>query len=177
MSDIRLSNIDDKNLREIWELGYREEKPEWKKWDGPYFVDDYQKYVSYEDFKKNKGKFYKSENVRAIIVEGKLVGIVTKYWEDEITRWLDIGITIFKSDNWNKNIGTTALALWIDEIFDTTERLEHIGLVTWSGNERMIKASEKIGMKMEAKIRKVRYYQNTFYDSLTFGILREEWDK
>lgn len=42
MSDIRLSNIDDKNLRDIWELGYREENPEWKKWDGPYFVDDYQ---------------------------------------------------------------------------------------------------------------------------------------
>lgn len=60
MSDIRLSNIDDKNLREIWELGYRKENPEWKEWDGPYFVDDYQKYVSYEDFKKNKGKFYKS---------------------------------------------------------------------------------------------------------------------
>lgn len=175
MTEISLVRIDEKNLRKIRELGFREDQPEWKKWDGPYFVGDYQKYESFDDFKAREGEFFLSDRLMAIIAKEKLVGVVTKYWEDERTRWLDIGITIYRKENWNQNIGTRALSLWIDEIFKTTEKLAHIGLVTWSGNQRMIKAAQKLGMKMEARIRKVRYYQNTYYDSLTFGILREEW--
>ena len=31
-------------------------------------------------------------------------------------------------------------------------------------------------MKMEARIRKVRFYNGEYYDSIRMGILREEWE-
>lgn len=44
-----------------------------------------------------------------------------------------------------------------------------------NGNIRMMKAAEKLGMLQEARIRKVRYYNDEYYDSVKYGILREEW--
>ena len=39
----------------------------------------------------------------------------------------------------------------------------------------MMKCSEKVGMTLEGRIRKVRYYKNKFYDSIKYGILKDEW--
>jgi RimJ/RimL family protein N-acetyltransferase len=30
-------------------------------------------------------------------------------------------------------------------------------------------------MKQEARVRQVRYYQDRYWDSVKYGILREEW--
>ncbi|MGF7110372.1 GNAT family N-acetyltransferase [Treponema pedis] len=87
---------------------------------------------------------------------------------------IQVGITIYDSKYWSGGIGTKALKLWIDENFCKYEKLEHIGLTTWSGNIGMMKAAEKAGMKKEAQIRKVRFWKNTYYDSISYGILRSE---
>lgn len=50
-----------------------------------------------------------------------------------------------------------------------------MGLTTWSGNPGMMRLSEKLGMSQEARIRKVRYYKGTYYDSIKYGILRDEF--
>ena len=34
----------------------------------------------------------------------------------------------------------------------------------------MIKIGERLGMTMEARIRKVRYYNGTYYDSIRMGL-------
>lgn len=39
-----------------------------------------------------------------------------------------------------------------------------------SGNIRMMKAAEKLGMLQEARIRKVRYYNDEYYDSVKYAI-------
>lgn len=39
----------------------------------------------------------------------------------------------------------------------------------------MMALSEKFGLKKEAQIRKVRYYQGVYYDSIKSGISRDEW--
>ena len=41
----------------------------------------------------------------------------------------------------------------------------------------MMKAAEKIGFIQEARIRKVRYWNGTYYDSMKYGVTREEWGK
>lgn len=64
-------------------------------------------------------------------------------------------------------MGTKALKLWIDYIFNHINNLEHIGLTTWSGNHRMMRVAEKIGMTKEAQIRKVRFHNNVYYDSVS----------
>ncbi|HEY4537182.1 MAG TPA: GNAT family protein [Erysipelothrix sp.] len=146
-----------------------------EKWDGPYFDDDYKKYDTYDAFFNEEAKFFLKDNKRCILYNNEPVGMVSMYWENEKTRWLNIGITIFSDAHWGKGIGRQALELWISHIFKTVDNLEHIGLVTWSGNERMMKVAEKIGMIKEAQIRKVRFHNNHFYDSVSYGILKEEW--
>ena len=60
--------------------------------------------------------------------------------------------------------------LWFTE-------LEHLGLTTWSGNVRMMSCAHGLGWQQEACIRRVRYWQGTYYDSVKYGVLREEWGK
>lgn len=171
--EINLRMIRQKDLNQIWQYGFSEKKPEWKEWDGPYFENDY-KQETYEEFLKSSGESLRDIDTRAISVNDDLVGIINYYWVDKKTRWLEIGIIIYKSDKWNKGIGTAALKLWIKEIFSSIKDIEHIGLTTWSGNFRMIGAALSAGMKEEARIRKVRYHNDFYYDSVKYGILREE---
>lgn len=35
---------------------------------------------------------------------------------------------------------------------------------------------EKLGMTLEARLRKCRYYNGEYYDSIRMGLLREEWE-
>ena len=83
----------------------------------------------------------------------------------------------YQSNYWHGGLGTRALEKWITDIFSEYPDLEHIGLTTWSGNPRMMHLAEKIGLKKEAQIRKVRYFQGSYYDSVKYGILRSEWKK
>lgn len=36
-------------------------------------------------------------------------------------------------------------------------------------------SAEKCGFILEGRLRKVRYYQGDYYDSMRYGMLREEW--
>ena len=101
--------------------------------------------------------------------------IVTYYWESLATRWLEIGIVIYDQNIWAKGIGYAALHKWIELCFNRFPEIQHIGLTTWSGNTRMMKLAEKLGLICEARIRKVRYYNGVYYDSIKYGILREEF--
>ncbi len=87
-----------------------------------------------------------------------------------------MGIVLYSVDRWGKGIGTDVLRAWMNHLF-TTMPLVRVGFTTWSGNKRMIRVGEKLGMQMEARLRKVRYYNGEYYDSIRMGILREEWEE
>lgn len=172
---LELQVIQKKDLKELYNIIYSSEEPEWSKLNAPYF-NEY-KLISFEQFYRSKEvNFYLSNNVRGIFFNNNLVGIVTRYWECRETRWLEIGIIIYNEDFWNKGIGYKALKEWIRINFLEYLELERIGLTTWSGNIGMMKLAEKLIMKLEGRLRKVRYYNNYYYDSLKYGILREEWE-
>lgn len=171
-NELVIRPIEEKDLFNIWELVYKEDAPEWKKWDAPYFPHSS---MTYEDFLKQKESWINQENRFIVEVKGEVIGSVSYYWEHEASKWLEIGIILYEADNWGRGIGTRALAVWINHLFNTLP-LVRVGLTTWSGNERMVRVSEKLGMQMEARIRKVRYYNNQYYDSIRMGILREEWE-
>ena len=107
--------------------------------------------------------------------QNKLLGEVNWYWKSEETNWLEIGLVIFDENNWGKGIGYHALTLWINEIFEEKKDLVRIGLSTWSGNEGMIRLAEKLGMIKEAHYKKARIVNGRFYDSISYGILKEDW--
>ena len=88
---------------------------------------------------------------------------------------MEVGIVIFNENYWGKGIGQVALKLWIDEIFNQNPQLVRLGLTTWSGNKRMMNLSEKLGFKKEAVYRQARIVDNQYYDSVSYGILKDEW--
>lgn len=163
--------IEETDFRRIWELEFKEEKPIWKKWNAPYYPHETK---SFDEFLHIGRDWINQSNVWAVEVDGILCGTVSYYWEHEPSKWLEMGILFYEGGNWGKGLGTRTLKLWIDHLFNTMP-LVRVGFTTWSGNERMIRVGEKLGMQMEARIRKVRYYEGNYYDSIRMGVLREEW--
>lgn len=173
IDDLVIRPITEKDLPKLWDLIYREESPEWKKWDAPYFEH---KHLSYEEFLHEKESYIEQDSRWAIeVVAGKVIGTLGYYWEHKPSNWLEMGIVIYNPKYWSGGYGTLAIRLLINHLF-TTLPLVRVGYTTWSGNKRMIKVGEKLGMTMEARIRKVRYYNGTYYDSIRMGLLREEWE-
>lgn len=171
---VAISPIQPQDLAVIWELAYGQQENIWMKWNGPYFKD---KIYSQEEFVNVIGKNWLVKgNVWAIKYQQDIVGTVSyQYVDGELKRWLEIGICIYQPEYWHKGIATVALSLWVDYLFEHVTDLPHIGFTTWSGNQGMMRVGEKVGMTLEARIRKVRYWDNQYWDAIKYGILREEW--
>ena len=167
--------IEDADLYLLWQEIYKEEHPEWKKWDAPYFPFVRQEFAAFQEGLRSK--LMKDPYSKFLIEkDGEIIGIVTYYWEHEPSRWLEIGITIYNSAYWNGGYGTEALNMYIDFLFKHMT-IGRIGLTTWSGNSRMMKVAEKLGMQLEGRMRKCRYYNGEYYDSIRMGMIREEWEE
>lgn len=171
-NELRLRPIKDEDLNRLWELIYKDESPEWKKWDAPYYE---LKQTSIEEFLTNKDDYVDNEQRWAIEVNGEVIGTVGYYWEHKPSKWLEMGIVIYDPKYWNGGYGKRVIRMWINHLLNTLP-LVRVGYTTWSGNVRMIKVGEKLGMKEEARIRKVRFYNGEYYDSIRMGLLREEWE-
>lgn len=173
LENVRLRSANRKDFHQLWYYIYIEQA--WKQYDAPFYLFDY----------KSKLRFYfdlyqrlkRGKTAKVIEYNGELVGYLTYYWEDEHTRWLDVGITLFTPHHWGKQIGRKALWLWVSYVFEQVSPLARIGLTTWSGNPRMMKCAERIGMKREGHVRNVRYFNGQYYDCVIYGMLREEWQK
>jgi RimJ/RimL family protein N-acetyltransferase len=171
--NIVIRPIIEADLKTLWALMYKEDSPEWKKWDAPYFEH---KSMPYSEYYLKKSNVINQDDKWVIEINGDVIGMVTYYWEHKPSNWLEMGIGIYDPTYWSGGIGTRALKLWVDHLFDSLP-LVRVGYTTWSGNERMIKVGEKLGMMMEARLRKCRYYDGNYYDSIRMGILREEWEE
>ncbi|WP_269136036.1 GNAT family N-acetyltransferase [Sporosarcina cyprini] len=169
---ITIRPIKEDDLHRLWEMSFKDKDPEWKQWDAPYYPHEP---IPYEKFLERKDKIVAQDDFWGIEAEGKLIGMVSYYWEHKPSLWLEIGVVIYEPAYWSGGYGTKALTMWIEHLF-TTMPLVRVGLTTWSGNERMIRVAEKLGMTMEARIRKVRYWNGVYYDSIRMGMLREEWE-
>ncbi|MBD3109225.1 GNAT family N-acetyltransferase [Bacillus sp. AGMB 02131] len=165
--------VEEKDLQRLWELVYKVNQPEWKKWDAPYYPHASK---TYEEFLPIGQSWIGKESPWVIEIGGNICGTVSYYWEHEPSLWLEMGIVFYESGNWGKGLGTRAMKLWIDHLFHSMP-LVRVGYTTWSGNERMIRVGEKLGMQMEARIRKVRFYDGNYYDSIRMGLLCEEWEQ
>jgi RimJ/RimL family protein N-acetyltransferase len=145
---------------------------QWTQFNGPYFPYQTPTIQEFEN-----GLFRRlclGDDMLLIMVGDKPVGSVSYYWECEATRWLEMGIILYDPSSWCHGLGRKALIAWIDHLFESLD-IERVGLTTWSGNPRMMSCAERLGLKQEARIRKVRYHQGHYYDSVKYGVLRDEW--
>ena len=171
---VQIRDITMDDAVELYELIYGTENPEWKQWDAPYFPLEQ---IQYEIFLQNLTNRVIDPNRpqgRMIIeAHSTIIGTVNYYWEHEPSNWLEVGIVIYESQYWNGGYGTESLRLWIDYLFRELP-LVRVGLTTWSGNQRMMRVAEKLGMTLEGRMRKCRLYKGVYYDSIRMGVLREE---
>ncbi|MEQ6389344.1 GNAT family protein [Bacillaceae bacterium S4-13-58] len=163
-------------IDELYYWRYEEEKQEAKKWNGPYIPEDK---ISKEEYHRRWEEehdiFPDIPSELVILVRDKVIGTVGSYWVDKNTDWLETGIVIYDSAYWNGGYGTEAYKLWIDFLFESTT-IHRLGMSTWSGNFRMMKVAEKLGMREEARIREARVVDGRRYDAIKMGMLRKEWD-
>lgn len=162
------------HLDYLWQISFGPKATlEWMKFNGPYFNDNVQ---TREEFFSGFGEFLIANPMANLItIDNQPIGVVTAYWVDgDIKRWLEVGIVIYDDSFWGLGIGSAALKKWVNDIFHLFPDLPHIGFTTWSGNKGMMAAGEKAGLIKEATIRKVRYVNGQYYDSIKYGILREE---
>ncbi len=168
--ELRIRKANENECQVLYKLATEDEK--WIQYNGPYF--GYTR-PSEDEFRGTTfTKLLDGEAMKIIEWQGKPIGIVSYYWEDKKTRWLECGVVIYDSKLWGKGIAQRALTIWVSQIFETQE-LERVGLTTWSGNPAMMRCAEKVGFQLEARLRKVRYFKGEYYDSVKYGILKEEW--
>ncbi len=176
---VKLMPLDLSNIDQYGELTGPDK--DYQRYNGPYFKKDslaeHKQWIANLKEKLKTGNSNFNNYNRLIVIDGQIVGDCSWYWRSPETNWLEIGIIIFSTENWGKGIGCQALKQWIDMVFVMQPQIVRIGLTTWSGNQRMIKLSEKIGLQREACYKKARIVDGVYYDSVSYGILKSDWLK
>jgi RimJ/RimL family protein N-acetyltransferase len=174
---VTLKEASQLDIEDLYYWKFEEKGQAAKKWNGPYIPEPK---ISKEQFQIDWEKDYEiapnTPKTLIIFVEGRMIGTVSSYWVDKNTNWLETGIVIYEKNYWNGGYGTEAYKLWLDFLFHSTN-LHRLGMSTWSGNVRMMKVAEKIGMKEEARIRQARIVNGEYFDAIKMGILRQEWEE
>lgn len=152
---------------------------EYHKFNGPYFEKGTEEELKVRIEKMRVKLEQGVQRDNSLVIADKenntLVGEVSWYWKSKETNWMEVGVVIFNEDYWGFGIGYTALIKWINILFNEKDDIERLGLTTWSGNKRMMKLAEKLDFKCEATYRKARIVDGEYYDSVSYGILRKEW--
>jgi len=164
-------------------LKWNHPKQAFHKFNGPYFDQQTEEGLN-KQVEVLRARLLNGEinvlNQNQIIAEAntnKILGEVSWYWKSKETNWLEIGVVIFNENYWSKGIGYQAMILWINEIFDLFPEIVRIGFTTWSGNLGMMKLGEKLKFNKEAVYRKARIVNGKYFDSVSYGILKEDWNK
>ena len=143
--DLVIREIKSSDIVELWRQAFRDNL-EWMKWNGPYFEDPV--YDEEQFIYEIAPKYYlNKENKYLIEIDSKIIGVLSYHFEDrELKKWLEFGVLIFDEPYWGQGIGQRTCRLWMNYIFEKYEDIQRIGFTTWSGNERMIKLGQKLGM-------------------------------
>lgn len=176
---ITLRPVTPADYRELYDLEYGSEDRAWAQWDAPYYKAE-EKQESFEEFVQGyeqlKAAAFPWE--RRLLIEtkeGVTLGVVTSYWEHQPSNWLEAGIVLYRSGTWSRGCGTEALRLYVGYLFASLD-VPRVGITTRSGNERMMRAAARIGMRIEGRMRRCRIVRGELYDSIRMGVLREEWE-
>ena len=171
---LRTAGIKDLETCYYWE--HEEEKQEAAKWNTPFALPEKATKVEFIEEWDGYEIFPNVPGILVVVADGEIIGEVDADWIDEHNNWLEVGVVIYKPDYWGGGYGSEAFRMYVDYIFASTP-IHRLGITTWSGNTRMIKTAEKIGMIEEGRIRQARTIDGQYYDAVKMGVLRGEWEQ
>lgn len=144
------------------------------KFDGPWYgVRTVPSERAQKRLEENREPPYKCLEIETS--DGVHLGFLIVYHREVDPHMTEVGIDIIEETYWNKGLGTEALYLWVDYLFQEY-KFTRIGFSTWSGNHRAIAVGRKLGFVQEACIRKGCLVEGKFYDRIKMGVLLEEWE-
>jgi len=144
------------------------------KFDAPWFGDDLTNVINQRLKWLESEKAMPYRHLEVDSISGDHIGWVAVYYKNNDPHMTEIGIDLPEDSYWGKGLGTEALRLWIDYLFNEY-KLTRIGFSTWDGNEAVKVIGKKLGLVEECRIRKGCVVNSEFYDRIKMGILKEEW--
>jgi diamine N-acetyltransferase len=88
-------------------------------------------------------------------------------------RLAELGISIGARDYWNRGYGTDAVATLVSFGFNTLN-LNRVWLRVFADNPRAIRCYEKVGFKLEGRLRQDNFNAGAYRDTLLMGLLRSD---
>jgi RimJ/RimL family protein N-acetyltransferase len=104
---------------------------------------------------------------------GQLVGVTGLHQVDARNRHASFGITLGEKGAWGKGYGTEATRLMVRHAFQTLN-LNRVWLHVYEYNARGLRAYEKVGFRVEGRLRQDTFREGRYWDTLVMGILRDE---
>lgn len=104
----------------------------------------------------------------------RLIGFTTFSALDADNGSVLFHITIGERDAWGRGLGTEASRLMLGHAFERLS-LHRVGLSVFAFNTRAIRSYEKVGFRIEGRLREAILRDGRYWDEVQMGILREEW--
>ncbi|RFU76293.1 gnat family [Trichoderma arundinaceum] len=109
---------------------------------------------------------------------GKPIGCLSLSQPSSISRKehrsSELGILLAEAYR-GKGYGAEAMKWIMDWAFNYAG-LHRIWLESWSFNEAALQLWEKLGFKLEGRLRESVWFQRKWYDRMVYGILEQEWE-
>jgi [ribosomal protein S5]-alanine N-acetyltransferase len=106
----------------------------------------------------------------------KLIGYIAFnhiQWANAIA---GIGLVIGEKEYWGKDVGTEAVALFLDygfnelSFFKITGSMFHVNVGSW-------RVAEKVGMTREIVLKKQAYVRGEYVDEYQYSMFKDEWQQ
>jgi RimJ/RimL family protein N-acetyltransferase len=104
----------------------------------------------------------------------RLVGVAGLHHLDVRNRHAGLGINLGARDCWSKGLGTETTRLLLRHAFHTLN-LNRVWLHVYEYNARGIHVYEKVGFRLEGRLRQDTFRDGRYWDTLVMGLLRDEW--
>ena len=104
----------------------------------------------------------------------RLVGLTTFSALDPDNASVMFHITIGEPDAWGRGLGTEATQLMLGLAFDHLG-LHRVGLSVFEFNERARRSYEKVGFRVEGRLRQAIARDGRWWDELQMGVLSDDW--
>jgi RimJ/RimL family protein N-acetyltransferase len=176
MPELTLRERRSEDLPALHRWLHAEPQPDWQRWDAPYFhVNRPRSAVTLQEFTEQAHGKPPSPDQQVIALDSVCIGQVNRSEEAPVGGgWWELGLLIYDPAHWGGGLGTRALALWTDATFQETEA-HVITLTTWSGNERMVRAAERVGYRECGRVPEARLWEDRRRDSVRLAVLRRDW--
>ncbi|MEA2056760.1 MAG: GNAT family protein [Patescibacteria group bacterium] len=109
-----------------------------------------------------------------IVSDERKVGAVCYNPIDKHNQRTELDIIIGNKNDWGKGFGSQAIAAILNYLFQDL-KLNKIWIEARANNPRAVAAYEKVGFKVEGKLKEQDYFNGEFVDCVRLGILRDEW--